>query len=582
MSGLTSEGFERERLPEIKTSIEEALIAAFGELNLEPDSVISQIIGVFAQREALIWERLEEIYLAMYPASAEGFSLDNVGQLTGLTRLEATNTIVMAALWGDLSTTIEAGKKASVEDTGELFSLTSDVTISESEAAGAIIEVLTSAVTTFTITINGTPFSYNNAGGNPPETIATELKTLIDAGSEPVTVTRDGAVLTILSDDGETAFSITVSDPAVNLEITDRASFGYFEADNTGPLLALEGTLNQIETPVSGWESIINYIDGVLGRDLETDIEFRARRLESLSLAGAATVEAIRAHLLQDVEDVSAVFVEENRTDVASEVYITNDAAMVSGNVFAADVNGVPLAGAGLTFNTDNNTTMEAIAAIIAALDTVESAVASDVGGVGYYNTITIIADLGDSDSNVVTNAEITGGASQPLVAVTTGGLPPHSIRCVIYGGDDNDIAEAIWELKPAGIETYGSETVIITDSQGDSQAINFSRPAVVDVRLDVFITYNNEEDFPTDGLQAIEDAILERAANFTIAENIVPQKFYSAIYSIPGIATATITWEIGSGAGSPPYANDDEDIIVIDNDEIASFTADQITVRDS
>lgn len=97
-------------------------------------------------------------------------------------------------------------------------------------------------------------------------------------------------------------------------------------------------------------------------------------------------------------------------------VTLTNDAAMVTGNVYAAKLNGIALAGAGLTFNTDNDTTMDAIAVIIAARAEVDTAVATDVGAVGYKNTITVTSE---QDVQLeFTEVAITGGASQPDVTV--------------------------------------------------------------------------------------------------------------------------------------------------------------------
>ncbi len=54
--------------------------------------------------------------------------------------------------------------------------------------------------------------------------------------------------------------------------------------------------------------------DAVLGRDVETDADFRQRREDLLRIAGSATVEAIRSSLL-NLPDVLQAFVFENTTD---------------------------------------------------------------------------------------------------------------------------------------------------------------------------------------------------------------------------------------------------------------------------
>lgn len=54
--------------------------------------------------------------------------------------------------------------------------------------------------------------------------------------------------------------------------------------------------------------------DATLGRDVESDADFRIRRIQLLRISGASTVEAIRAALL-NVEGVLQAFVFENTTD---------------------------------------------------------------------------------------------------------------------------------------------------------------------------------------------------------------------------------------------------------------------------
>jgi uncharacterized phage protein gp47/JayE len=67
-------------------------------------------------------------------------------------------------------------------------------------------------------------------------------------------------------------------------------------------------------------------------------------------------------------------------------------------------------------------------------------------------------------------------------------GLPPHSFEPVVLGGADADIAQAIWLAKPAGIEVAGSSSYVITDSEGVSHPMYFTRPTaiVINAKYDV------------------------------------------------------------------------------------------------
>lgn len=58
--------------------------------------------------------------------------------------------------------------------------------------------------------------------------------------------------------------------------------------------------------------------------------------------------------------------------------------------------------------------------------------------------------------------------------------IPGHSFSCVVYGGDDDEIAQTIYQKKAPGIGTYGSETVTVTDTYGTDHAIQFNRPESV------------------------------------------------------------------------------------------------------
>jgi uncharacterized phage protein gp47/JayE len=82
-------------------------------------------------------------------------------------------------------------------------------------------------------------------------------------------------------------------------------------AENTGPITAPAGTLTEIATPVFGLNSTKNSEDAIVGRNVETDAEYRVRREQELQGAGSGTVEAIRAALLE-VDGVTQAIVFEN------------------------------------------------------------------------------------------------------------------------------------------------------------------------------------------------------------------------------------------------------------------------------
>lgn len=118
--------------------------------------------------------------------------------------------------------------------------------------------------------------------------------------------------LQVRSDSLLVTFAITVN---ANLQIDQVSAAMEMEAEDTGQVQAPAGTLTVIETPVGGWVAITNPGDAVLGRDVETNTALRLRRASSLQIAGAGTLEAIRATVAQET-GVLAAFAFENTGDV--------------------------------------------------------------------------------------------------------------------------------------------------------------------------------------------------------------------------------------------------------------------------
>lgn len=91
-------------------------------------------------------------------------------------------------------------------------------------------------------------------------------------------------------------------------------------------------------------------------------------------------------------------------------------------------------------------------------------------------------------------------------------GIPAHSIALVVVGGDDQAIAQTIYDDKGLGTGTYGTTMVQIVDQNGMPNNIYFSRPVperiVVNINLTPLIGY-----LSTIG-QAIQQALSDWVAN--------------------------------------------------------------------
>lgn len=431
--GLDSSGFTKKSLADIKTEIEEELTSEFGPVNTAPDSVFGQLIGVFSEAISDLWDLAELVYQSQYPSSAIGVALDNVAELSNLIRLEATPSLVTAIAEGDEGTIIPIGTQFSQQGTNELFASTILTTITKADVLKTVISINTESSPPYTVTIDHTTTDIYTSSLSTISGIFNDLETQISAsGTHTAVFDSAGETLTITSNDGSSPFEITVTS---NMDIDEIWTPIPLEAVNPGSIEVPAGSINSINTPVAGLNSVDNILPGTVGRDTETDDEFRLRRKQSLRVVGAATIPAMEARILQEVEGVTSVIIVDNRTDL-----------------------------------------------------------------------------------------------------VDTDGRPPHSFEALIVGGVDQDIIDKIWEVKPAGIQTFGSESGQVTDSQGFLQTLFFSRPVNKYVHLEIDISLYSEEVFPANGIDGIKEAIVEFGNNLSPGDDILFQRFFEAIFSVPGV----------------------------------------------
>lgn len=152
-------------------------------------------------------------------------------------------------------------------------------------------------------------------------------------------------------------------------------------------------------------------------------------------------------------------------------------------------------------------------------------------------------------------------------------GRPPHSIEAVVNGGETDEIGLTIWQKKAAGIETFGSQSVSINDSQGFPHTINFNRPLVVPIYLNITVTEYPEEALPPNAQAMITEAVLNYGNSLTVGNDVILQRFMGAIYqNVAGIGYITVT---ASTNGSTYSSNN----ISIDARHVATFDATRIQV---
>jgi uncharacterized phage protein gp47/JayE len=248
-------------------------------------------------------------------------------------------------------------------------------------------------------------------------------------------------------------------------------------AVETGAISALAGTLTNIDTPLSGWDSVTNVSDAIKGTEEETDVEFRARRARSVARDAQALVDAIFSEV-RSVSGVTQATVLENDTNV----------------------------------NPDAN------------------------------------------------------------------GLPDHSIHVIAVGGEDEDIANAIFIKKTLGVTPFGTTTVVVNDNQGIEHNISFSRPNKIDIYVEVNLTTFST--YPSEGDAQIKQAIVDYAQGnliegrgFFLGDKVIHSEIYTPINTISGHTVDSMFIKTSSPA-------DQTSDISISVSEVSNFTISNITVN--
>jgi len=167
----------------------------------------------------------------------------------------------------------------------------------------------------------------------------------------------------------------------------------------------------------------------------------------------------------------------------------------------------------------------------------------------------------GKSTVPAITAALIaTEGVTSALVyeneTMTTDGegRPAKSFECLVIGGDNDDIAQTIWESKPAGIESFGDIDVTFNDENGISRTVSFSRPTQINLAFRVTYSLYDEESFPLNGEDVIAAKIVEVIGGYGVNKDVIVTRLFGDIYSsVDGIDTLVVEQQELTNPGDTP-----------------------------
>lgn len=162
----------------------------------------------------------------------------------------------------------------------------------------------------------------------------------------------------------------------------------------------------------------------------------------------------------------------------------------------------------------------------------------------------TASVDAIESDVRAVTDVTSCTVFNNPSDVTDGDGIPPHAFEALVLGGAVNDIAQAIWDSMPAGIEAHGDTSGTAVDADGENQTVEFTRPDEVPLYLDIFVTVDADT-YPVDGDTQIKTAIAAWSQDaLQVGDDLILSSMYATIFGIAGVLDVT---EIQAGVAPAP-----------------------------
>lgn len=312
----------------------------------------------------------------------------------------------------------------------------------------------------------------------------------------------------------------------------------------TGPNFVAAGTLTSIASPITGWLGVYNELDCTTGANAESDTTALIRRSTLLAAQANGPLQSIVEKVLK-VPGVTASKGFQNITCAAQQT-ITFASLPGSGH-YGIQINGQ------VTANIAFGASSADVQSAIRLLSGFSVVLVTGTAAAGF------VIDFNNAN----------GGQAVPLGTIvnnTTGvvgtiafGRPPKSFEIVVEGGADADIAKVIYSAMPAGIQSYGTTTVVISDAFNNPIDISFSRPTAVPIYVtivlitDQYIVPGNSASgvnlnakFNPQSVSTIQDDLITIGNQVAIGGLIIgfgTNGLVGAFNSVPGIVSYTLAF---------------------------------------
>lgn len=317
---FTENGLLPPRYNEIVQNIEEAQELKIAQkFKYQNNKIIYHLNSIYAAQVDKISALSEAAFNTLKLNAAYGPFLDELGILRGVYRIQATASFTTTQyVWAKPGTTIPTGTLFSSPIQSEKAINTSNIVFNLNQPS-AFVLVVNQAIANaeYTITINNQDFSYT-AGSSPSKSsIISGLQAEFDAISDKVWSYEIDASdrLTITVDSGE---EIIASLQTTYLQVDRIKKYFYVELTETGDIPVPAESMKSIQS-VGGILEVNNDAPFILGRNKETDSEFRPRIAAGPIGDCTGTVETIQASLIENVLGVTYASVIENTDEAPTD-----------------------------------------------------------------------------------------------------------------------------------------------------------------------------------------------------------------------------------------------------------------------
>ncbi len=539
VNGLTVPTYEEV----LESIVTEEQINVSSQIDVDNDTALGETNQIMAAQISLANELVQDIYDQRSIFNAEGKALDDNVSWLGVYRQGAAATAGEAYFRGVDGTLVATGSLVQNISSKENYTLDASLEISKNACRDCTFNTLTVLdTTTYTVTVQGSTYDYTSDGS------ATNLEIIagLVAALTTVTVNIDTIsdsqlyrlVIAGVNNDYTSDGSATSLEITAGLAVAVQANSGSHGVNATDNM---DGTIT-LTTPV--------VVDIITKTVVISDATLMSLKNDLFGINYTA---------VDNADGTGTVSVTDS-TDIAVTVdsNMSFTEATTAGNITGVNTGILPApAGTVITilspaggWTSVFNPTALVVGRELETDQELRSRAINfkTAGGTATIDSMTSSLLAVDGVSSVTVNekfvSECYDGLGAYICAATTtqnGG----SVQVVIAGGDDDEVAQTIWDTKPAGVEvwaligaTFNQGDAI--DSNGDTQVMDFNRP--VSINMTTVITYKvfdltiypstDEEAYTT-----ISDAIVAFGNTLGAGEDVTPAEFEGVVYcSVDGL----------------------------------------------